>query len=515
MKDSPLILAIDHGTQSVRALLFDQGGQLVGCGQVKSEAGRSNEPGWVEHEVEDYWQGVGRACRRLWREGHDPARVAGLAVTTQRGTQICLDAEGQALRSAISWVDRRRVDCRALPAMPLHWRALIAASGRTAALRHLRENAECNWLAVHEPGRWRRTAHFLGLSGYLNLRLTGRAVDSAASQVGYLPFDYRRRAWARAGSWHWHALAVCRRQLPELIDPGRPLGKLTASAAAHIGLHAGLPVMAAGADKACELLGACVGEGGTACISYGTRSTLSVHSSRYFEAIGRMPAYPAALPGGYMVEAAVPRGFWMVSWFKREFGLPEQRLAEETGTAVEALLDRLVEQAPPGSLGLVLQPYWGRDIEPGPEARGAVIGFSEEHTRAHLYRAILEGIAYALRAGSEAIERRGRRRIDRLRVVGGGAQSDAVLQITADVFGLPVERARTHEASGLGAAILAAAGLDWYADPDAAMIAMTRPGRRFEPDPDAHAVYDALHRRVYRRLYGRLAPLYRAIGEIT
>jgi sugar (pentulose or hexulose) kinase len=182
----------------------------------------------------------------------------------------------------------------------------------------------------------------------------------------------------------------------------------------------------------------------------------------------------------------------------------------------ETLFDRMVAQVPPGSQGLMLQPYWTPGIRhPGPDARGAVIGFSDVHTRAHLYRAILEGLAYALREGQERIERRSGVPIAQLRVSGGGSQSDAAMQITADVFRLPTARPHTYETSGLGAAIAGAVGLGLHRDFPAAVAAMTRLGRQFEPRAEAAARYDALYRRVYRRMYDRLAPLYGELQQIA
>ncbi len=517
MSDGPLILAIDCGTQSVRALLFDARGTLCGRAKIEMQPWFSPAPDRAEQDPELYWSELERAVRMLWRDGHDPTRIAALTVTTQRRTQICLDAEDRVLRPAIVWADRRRVPGKDLPALPLRWAVLARISGRARALAKLREHAECNWLAVHEPEIWKRTKRFVGLSGFINLRLTGEWRDAISSQVGYLPFDYRARRWAREGNWRWAALAVGRDQLPELVPAGQPLGQLNAASAQHLGLQAGLPVIAAGADKACELVGAGISDPHSACISFGTRSTVSVHSKRYFEARSPMPAFPAAREGHYMVEAAVPRGFWMVSWFKEQFGHDERerRRAATAGVTAEALLDNLIADIPPGSLGLMLQPYWGSDLDVGPETKGSIIGFGDIHTRAHLYRAMLEGIVFELRCGAERIQGRSHRSIRLLRAVGGGARSEAVLQITADVFNCPVERPHTVEASGLGAAMLAAVGLGWYPDLDSATEHMIRPGRRVEPAPDSHVVYERLYRRVYRRLYRRLAPLYREIRRIT
>ena len=152
---------------------------------------------------------------------------------------------------------------------------------------------------------------------------------------------------------------------------------------------------------------------------------------------------------------------------------------------------------------------------PGPEAKGAIVGFGAVHTRAHVYRAILEGLAYALREGGERAQARSKVPLTELRVSGGGSQSEAVVQLTADVFGLPTVRPHTHETSGLGAAIDAAVGMGLYPDIETAVGAMTRMGETREPDPAAHRMYDELYERVYRKMYARLRPLYDEIQKIT
>jgi sugar (pentulose or hexulose) kinase len=304
--------------------------------------------------------------------------------------------------------------------------------------------------------------------------------------------------------------------LPELVPPAGLLGEITPEAAEATGIPAGLPLVAAAADKACEVIGAGCLEPHIGCLSYGTTATVNTTHQKYVEVIPLIPPYPAAVPGRYSLEIQIHRGFWMVSWFKREFAHRERRLAAEMGVQPEALFDELVNEVPPGSLGLTLLPYWSPGIKvPGPEAKGAIIGFGDVHTRAHLYRAILEGLAYALREGKERTERRSHIPITELRVAGGGSQSDAALQLTADIFGLPAARPHTYEASGLGAAIDAAVGLGLHPDFATAVAEMTRLGDRFEPDAEHHEIYDALYRRVYEPMYPKLKPLYEAIREIT
>lgn len=515
MSETPLILAIDNGTQSVRALLFDTGGNLVGKGKQTIEPYFSEQPGWAEQDPEYFWESLGAACDRLWQcTDARPDQVKGVTVTTQRGTVINLDREGRPLRPAIIWLDQRhaRVD----GPLPGPWGWLFRLARLEDTITRFREKTQANWIAQNQPEIWARTHKFLLLSGYLNFRLTGKYCDSTGSQVGYLPFDYRKHAWAGKHDFKWRAMPVIPEQLPDLVAPGDRIGTLLPEAARHLGLPDGLPVIAAASDKACEILGSGGLGPDIGCMSYGTTATINTTSSRYVEPVRLMPPYPAALPRHYSTEVMIYRGFWMVSWFKKEFGLREQRIAEQQGIEPEALFDELVRTVPPGSMGLMLQPYWSPGVrQPGPEAKGAIVGFGDVHTRAHMYRAILEGLAYALREGKERIEKRSGVPIRTLRVAGGGSQSDAAMQLTADIFGLPAERPHTYETSGLGAAIDAAVGLGLHRDFDSAVAAMTRVGECFYPDPDTHALYNRLYSEVYLEMYPRLQPIYRRIRDIT
>jgi sugar (pentulose or hexulose) kinase len=509
------LLAIDNGTQSVRALLFDLQGNLVDKAQVTIASYQSPQPGWMENDPEAFWQALCDACQRLWAVTSVPkSAIAGVVITTQRGTTIALDKQGQPLRPAMIWLDQRRAD--QLPKLAWWWDAAFRAIGMRETVRFFQREAEANWIAQHQPELWAKTDKYLLLSGYLNYRFTGRFVDSVAAQVGYIPFDYKKGCWAAKHDWKWQAMPITAAMLPELVPAGALIGQVSALAARATGIPQGLSVVAGAADKACEVIGAGCLTPEIACLSYGTAATINTTTARYLEATRFIPPYQAAVPGHYNTEIQITRGFWMVSWFKAQFGLHEQQLALERGVTPESLFDELVNTVPPGSLGLMLQPFWNPGIKvPGPEAKGAVIGFGDVHTRAHLYRAILEGLAYALREGKERIEKRGGQRITRVRVSGGGSQSDAAMQITANVFNLPCERPHLYETSGLGAAILAAVGLKLHPDFATAVREMTRIGQVFEPEP-AHAnTYEQLYRRAYCRMYQRLQPLYRDIQAIT
>ena len=440
--------------------------------------------------------------------------MAGLALTSQRGTVVNLDRDGRPLRPAILWLDQRRAS--RLPRLPLLWNLLFKAAGLSGTVRYLGAEVEANWIRENQPELWEKTRHLLLLSGFLNYRLTGEVMDSIGSQVGYLPFDYRGLGWAGKRSWRWPATGIRPELLPHLVPPAHRMGSLTARASSHLGLPEGLPVVAGASDKACEVLGCgCLGLD-QGCLGYGTTATINVNSERYLEPIRLLPSYPSAQPGAYNLEVQIFRGMWMVTWFKEQFAALERRTARERGIPTEDLLEESAAQIPPGSQGLILQPYWTPGLRnPGPEARGSITGFGSVHTKAHLYRALLEGLAYGLRQGRERIERRSGRRLRELHASGGGSRSDLLMQITADVFGLPVTRPAVSETSGLGAAMLAATGLGLHPDLETAAARMSGKGETFHPHPEAVEIYDRLYRKVYRRVYRRLSPLYRAIKEIT
>ena len=509
------ILAIDNGTQSLKAMVFDLNGQMAAKAQVPFQPYVSPHPGWAEQDPAVFWNALCDACQKLWHAGAvSRESLAGVALTTQRATVVNIGKDGKPLRPAIIWLDQRKA--RGLPPLRGPWGWIFRLGGLSGTIEYIRSEAEANWLAMHDSDAWRRTHKFLLLSGYLTYQLTGAYVDSVGCQVGYIPFDYKRLRWARSWDWHWRCLSLEAEKLPDLVPPGTVLGQVSARAAGQTGIPAGLPVVAAAADKACEVLGSGALASHIGCLSYGTTATINATHHRYVEPIRLLPAYPSAVPGHYNVEVEVYRGYWMVEWFKQEFGQLEQEAAKTRGVTAETLFESLLEQTPPGAMGLMLQPYWSPGLRfPGPEAKGAIIGFGDVHTRAHLYRAILEGLAYALREGKERLERRSRTPITMLRVSGGGSQSHQALQLTADIFGLPTAKPHLYETAGLGAAIDAAVGLGCYTDFTSAVQAMTHTGALFEPDPSHRRRYDRLYREVYKRMYPRLKPLYEKIRDIT
>jgi sugar (pentulose or hexulose) kinase len=511
-----LILAIDNGTQSLKALIFDAAGQLLAKEAVAFVPYYSEQPAWAEQDPEVFWQAVVKACQGVWQHPRvNKDRIAGVALTTQRGSVVNVDENGRPLRPAMMWLDQRKT--YGLPPVSGLWGLIFKIARLTKTVAYLQQEAEANWIRTYQPEIWKNTYKYLLLSGYLTHRLTGNFVDSVGCQVAYIPFDYKRLRWSASWDWKWRVLpGIDTNMLPDLVPPGAALGEITSAAARETGIPPGLPLIAAAADKACEVIGSGSLESSIGCLSYGTTATINVTHKKYIEPIPLLPAYPSAVSNYYTIEVQVYRGYWMVKWFKEQFGQHEQQEAARQGIAPEVLFDRLVEAIPPGSMGLMLQPYWTPGLKmPGPEAKGAIIGFGDLHTRAHVYRSILEGLAYALREGKERIEKRSGTAITALRVSGGGSQSRSALQLTADIFGLPTAKPHIYETSGLGAAIDAAVGLGLHPDFKTAVDAMTHIGEVFEPDQKNHALYDALYRDVYQKMYRRLKPLYERIREIT
>ncbi len=504
------ILAIDNGTQSVRAILFDLQGKIAGKSKIPLEY-CSPLPGWVEQRPEYFWEKLCEACQKLWATtAVSKSALAGVALTTQRGTVVNLDHVGKPLRPAIIWPDKRRTT--GLPPVGGLWGIAFGLIRMSETIAYIQAEAEANWIRTHQGDVWGKTSKYLLLSGYLTYRLTGRLADSIGCQVGYLPFDYKNLAWSGARDWKWQAIPMPREILSELVPPTGMLGQVSARAAEQTGIPAGLPLVAAASDKSCEVLGSGSLDSRIACLSFGTNATVNITYKKYVEAIPLIPPYPAAVPSAYSSEIQVPRGYWMVNWFKQEFADREIRLAAQQGIEAEALFDQLVDSTLPGAGGLVLQPYWAPGLRiPGPEARGAIIGWNDTHTRAHLYRAILEGLAYALREGKERCEACSGVAVTELRVVGGGSQSDAALKITADVFALPAMRIENHEASGLGAAIDASVGLKLHRDFETAIKTMVRSSRIVEPSPETHNLYEQIYQSVYRPMYRNLRPLYQRL----
>lgn len=509
------VIAIDAGTQSIRAVLIDLKGNIVSIKKTDIESYFSKEPGFAEQDPNYLWQVLADTCKQLVSNLPVPVEsIKGISITTQRSTVVNLDKEGNPLRPAIIWLDQRKANATDWPKGII--KLGLKLVNMHESLVHAIRDGESNWIRQNQPEIWDKTYKYVYLSGFFTYRLTGKFIDSVGSNVGYMPFNYKKQEWCKPGELNSKLFPIQREKLVDLVKPSELLGYITAKASLETGLPEGLPLIASAADKACEVLGSGCITPDIACLSYGTTATIETVNPKYVEVINFFPPYPSALPDHYNTEVMIYRGYWMINWFKKEFGHKEVEHAKELGISAEELFDEMISHIPPGSMGLTLQPYWSPGVKiPGVEAKGAVIGFGDVHTKMHLYRSIIEGITYALKEGAMRTQKRSGIKIKKLRVSGGGSQSNNALQMTADIFGMTVEKPHTYETSALGAAINCVVGLGLYQNFDEAIANMCRVGEVFQPIPANRDIYKELYEKVYCKMYARLKPLYYDIREIT
>ncbi|MBI9052989.1 MAG: FGGY-family carbohydrate kinase [Bacteroidales bacterium] len=513
--DIKYVFVIDAGTQSIRAALIDLKGNIIDIEKTPVSPYYSDKPGFAEQDPEYLWDKLCETTKRLISNTSiNLKQIQGVSITTQRGTVVNLDKDGKPLRPAIIWLDQRKAKLEKWPKGFV--KIGLQVINMYESLAHAIKDGESNWIRQNQPKIWEKTYKYVFLSAFFNHRLVGKFVDSLGSTVGYMPFDYKKQRWSKPNAINSKLFPVEMEKLVDLVKPSELLGKITKKATEQTGIPEGLPLIAAAADKACEVLGSGCITPEIACLSYGTTATVETVNNKYIEVVKFFPSYPSAIPDHFNTEVMIYRGYWMINWFKKEFGHKEVELAKETGKTPEELFDEMIKDIPPGSMGLTLQPYWSPGIKkPGVEAKGAVIGFGDVHTRAHLYRAILEGLTYALKEGTLQTQKRTGIKIEKLRVSGGGSQSDDVLQMTADIFDIPVEKPNTYETSALGAAINCVVGLKLYPDFKTAIDNMCRIGETYMPNSKNRDIYSKIYLKVYKKMYKQLKPIYQDIRDIT
>lgn len=511
--NDPLVLVFDVGTQSARAVLIDRRGTIVALAQeVYEEPYYSLRPNWAEQAPDFYFERICEASRRLRDQSPtDFARISWVTLTAFRDSTVCLSKEGEPLRDCILWMDQRTAE-HPKP-MPAGQRTLFAAVGMSETIDMLQRTSACNWIAENEPELWEKTDKYVCLSTFLHYRLTGVLAESYAGALAKIPYDYKNRRWDDHGLTR-QAYDIPDDKLCRLVPSGTVLGGVTEKAAELTGIPAGTPFMVSGADKGCETLGLGVIGEDTAALSFGTSCTVQLMSRKYFEPTPFMPAYPAVPNDMYYPEIQLLRGYWMLTWFIENFAQKEAEDAKKLGCRTEELLNVHLKDVPPGSEGLLVLPHWTPGLST-PNTRGAMIGFTDVHTKYHIYRAIIEGLNFGLMDGLRTMEKRSGRKVRALRLGGGGSRSDEICQLTADMFGLSVSRVQTNEASALGAAMCVFVSAGEYPGYAEAVEGMVRIRDTFEPDMRAHEIYERIYREVFRRYYSTVTPLHRRLKAIA
>ncbi len=520
------VIGIDSSTTACKVGVWDSQGTLLATGRAALPLSRPR-PVWHEQSAMAWWEACVSALRMALADV-DRRRLAAVCIAPQRETFVPVDEAGTPLRPAILWMDGRARDllpriAREYGAERLHRESGKPLSGNLTL-------GKIAWLREHEPAVFARTAKYLDVAAFLNHKLTGHY------RTGWGCVDPTGLFDMRANGWNADLLAylgVRPEQLPEAYPPGAVLGTVTADAATMTGLPAGLPVVAGVGDGQAGGLGVKVVQGGQAYLNLGTAVVSGTHADVYVTDRAFRTMY-GAVPATYSLETVLLGGTYTVTWFVEQMAssthippspnAPSSHSLESassplsTSPTVEMLYDAAIADLPAGAEGLMLVPYWNSALNPywDAAASGIVVGWRGVHTRAHLYRAILEGIAFEQRLHTEGVEAALGQQVSSYIVMGGGAQSTLWCQIIADVTGKPVYRTAITEAAALGAAILAASGAGLFADVREAAQAMTRlEAEPFVPAEGRHAFYAQLYAEVYRALFPALQPYLQRLAALT
>jgi xylulokinase len=493
------VVGIDASTTATKAVLVDEAGTVVGIGS--SAYGYDiPQPGWTEQSAELWWDGAVVAIREvLASTGVAGEEVAAVGLTGQMHGLVLLDDADRVLRPAILWNDQRTARACDEIREAVGPERLIAITGNTALTGFTAPKLV--WVRDHEPEVWSRVAHVLLPKDYVRLRLTGEHALDKADGAGTLLFDLEDRAWSPEVL---DALRIDGRWLPPTFEGPEVTGEVTAEAAEATGLRAGTPVVAGGGDQSANAVGVGAVEPGVVALSLGTSGVVFATTERALrDPAGQVHAFCHAVPDRWHLMTVMLSAAGSLRWF-RDTLAPGEDFGALVGSATEATA---------AFDGLFFLPYLTgeRSPHPDPQARGAFVGLSITHDRAHLTRAVLEGVAFGLRDGLDQMTATGMPAPAQIRASGGGTASPLWRQILADVLDAELATVSTTEGAAFGAALLGAVGAGWHPTVEAAAATFVRVSPAASPGPDS-ARYAEAHA-TYRELYPALAPTFhRAAG---
>ena len=496
-----LVMSVDCSTSGVKCIVWGMNGAEVATGSTSLELSVPH-PGYGEQDPRDWWAGFVTAVRASMSYVN-PQRIKAIAITHQRESFACLDDADHPIRPAMLWLDvRAGQQVEQFGTDRIHTLTGKPANPTPAFYKLL-------WLKANEPETLERTAKVVDVHAYLTHHLTGEWRTSVASAdplglVDLTTGEYSDEILEQVG--------LSRGQLPDLVQPGQALGVLTQAAADELGLPVGLPVISGAGDGQSAGLGAGIVAPGVAYLNVGS-GLISGSFSRDYRPSKAYRAMAGTLPGTVNYELFVGAGTLMVSWFIKNFADAQ---ATPAGMSKEQFWELQAAEICRGAEGLFVLPYWNGQLTPfwDHNAKGVMFGFTGAHTSAHIYRAILEGIALELRFCLEEAEPLWPERILEFISMGGGTRSPLWCQIFADVLQRPIVLAGSDEATALGAGILAAYGAGLFDSVESAASAMTGTGKRYEPNTVAAAEYDKLYE-TYRRIYPALKPVFAAATEVA
>ena len=476
----PLFLGLDVGTSGVKAILVASSGDVV-ASATSPLAMATPHPGWAEQDPEAWWQAALSSIAAV-RAKQPSARVASIGISGQMHSSVFLDRAGEVIRPALLWCDgRTTAECA----------EITARVGGEERLRDLASNPALEgftlpkvlWLRRHEPAAFARLATVLLPKDYIRYRLSGELATEPSDASATLMYDTAHLRWSED---IMRAVELPMSLLPTVGPSAGVLGRVSADAASRTGLEAGVPVVGGGADNACGAAGVGVIAPGEVVTSWGTSGTVLAPTARpLVDPRLRAHTFCHVLPDVWYLMGVVLTAGGAFSWY-------QEQLARELAGASDAAarLDAEAASVPRGAEGVTFLPYLQGERTPHRDAaaRGAILGLSLAHTRAHLTRAVLEGITFALRDSVTILQALGLAP-SHLLLTGGGAKSALLRRLQSEIFGLPVTTVNREEGPAYGAALLAAVGAGAFPDLPAAVAATLTRAPLDVPDAGAHEEY--------------------------
>jgi len=476
----PLFLGLDVGTSGVKAILVAPSGDVV-ASATSPLTMATPHPGWAEQDPEAWWQATLSSIAAV-RAKQSGARIAAIGISGQMHSSVFLDRAGSVIRPALLWCDGRTTE---------ECREITTRVGGEERLRDLASNPALEgftlpkvlWLRRHEPDAFARLATVLLPKDYIRYRLTGELATEPSDASATLMYDTAHLRWSEE---IMRAVELPMSLLPNVGPSAGVLGRVTAEVASRTGIDAGVPVVGGGADNACGAAGVGVVAPGEVVTSWGTSGTVLAPTARpLVDPRLRAHTFCHVLPDVWYLMGVVLTAGGAFSWY-------QDQLARELAAVSDAAarLDAEAASVPRGAEGVTFLPYLQGERTPHRDAaaRGAILGLSLAHTRAHLTRAVLEGITFALRDSVTILQGLGLAP-SHLLLTGGGAKSPLLRQLQGEIFGLPVTTVNREEGPAYGAALLAAVGAGAFPDLRAAVEATLTRAPLSVPDPHAHEEY--------------------------
>jgi len=505
------LMGIDLGTTNLKVLLIDEDGKII--------AKRSSEysieipfHGFAEQNPDTWWDAARRCIRSVLSEsGVSASRISAIGITGQMHGTVLLDENLRSLRPAIIWPDRRSVkQCERLQRV-VKERGLLRELANPIMPGFAASTLL--WLKENEPATIRSARHFLLPKDYIRFKLTGELFTDVSDASSTLLFDIGRRRWSEEMI---DILGLPLQILPEALESMEITGHISPNASAETGLKAGTPVIAGGGDAPTTAIGAGIFEPGVLLSNIGTGGqVLAVLDSFKFDPKLRIHAFCYVIPNTWYVQGAILSAGLSLKWFRDNFAQIEKGVCELTGEDPYDVLSKQAERAEPGCRGLVYLPYLLGERSPimDPYARAIFFGLTYDHKRHHVIRAIMEGVAYALRDCLEVFRELGVP-IEKAVAYGGGARSALWRQIQADVFNIPIVRLNVEEGAAFGAALLAGVAVKVYPSIRDACQRTLRIIDETYPRIREASLYNEIYMKIYREVRMSLTAHWRRLSNV-